>query len=97
MTSARGAPGRPVQVRALRVPDDLAQVHMLFIGAEEKGRLASYTSAARRRPVLVVTESPNALAQGSMINFVVVDRRVRFEINVEPAEKAGLTDRKSVV
>jgi hypothetical protein len=37
-----------------------------------------------------VTESPGALDQGSMINFVVADRRVKFEIALDTAEKAGL-------
>jgi hypothetical protein len=37
-----------------------------------------------------VTESHGALAQGSMINFVLVDRRVRFEVALDAAEKNGL-------
>ena len=91
MSSGRGASGRPVQVRTLKGNDDLTQAHILFIGMDERGKIATYLGAARRRPILVVTESPNALAQGSMINFVIVERRVRFEIGLESAEKAGLT------
>ena len=90
MSSGRAASGRPVQVRTLKGNEDLTQAHILFIGMEEKGRLPAYLGAARRRPILVVTESPNALAQGSMINFVIVERRVRFEIGLDSAEKAGL-------
>jgi len=37
-----------------------------------------------------VTESDGALTQGSMINFVLVDRRVRFEVALDSAEKSGL-------
>ena len=40
--------------------------------------------------MLTVTESDGALSQGSMINFVIVDRRVRFEVGLESAEKNGL-------
>jgi len=39
---------------------------------------------------LTVTESDGALAQGSIINFVVAERRVRFEIALDSAEKSRL-------
>ena len=90
MAAGRAAQDRPVVVRALKGNDDPGQIHMLFFGAEEKARLAQHVGVTRRSPVLVVTESPNALDQGSMINFVVLERRVRFEIALEAAEKAGL-------
>ena len=40
--------------------------------------------------MLTVTETDGALTHGSMINFVLVERRVRFEIALDSAEKSGL-------
>jgi hypothetical protein len=40
--------------------------------------------------VLIVSESPGALRQGSIVNFVVVDGRVRFDVSLEAAERRGL-------
>lgn len=61
---------------------------MLFIGRSEQGRL---TQLARVAPaILTVTESDGALAQGSVINFIMVARRVRFEVALDTAEKNGL-------
>jgi len=37
-----------------------------------------------------VTESVGALAQGSVINFVIAERRVRFEVALDSAEKNKL-------
>jgi hypothetical protein len=45
----------------------------------------------RGKPVLIVSEAPGALEQGSMINFVLAERRVKFEIGLERAEYAGLS------
>jgi hypothetical protein len=42
------------------------------------------------RPVLVVTDSPDGLEQGGMVNFQQVDERLRFEISLPRAEEAGL-------
>ena len=89
--SSRATLGRPVIVRNMRAGEDTSCCHLLFVGADERARLAQYAAAVRGRRVLVVTESPGALEQGSMINFVVADRRVKFEIALDAAEKAGLT------
>jgi hypothetical protein len=40
--------------------------------------------------VLTVTESDNGLQQGSVINFRLVEDRVRFEVSLPAAEKCGL-------
>jgi len=40
--------------------------------------------------MLIVTETPGALAQGGVVNFVVEDGRVRFDISLDAAERRGL-------
>ena len=40
--------------------------------------------------ILVVTETPHSLADGSIINFVVTQQRVRFEIALDTADKSNL-------
>jgi hypothetical protein len=53
--------------------------------------LASGRSPARRsRNILVITESEDALDQGSVINLILIDGRVRFEVSLDAAERAGL-------
>jgi hypothetical protein len=42
------------------------------------------------RPVLVVTENDRGLDQGGEINFLLVDRRLRFEVSLLAADRAGL-------
>ena len=39
------------------------------------------------RPVLTVTDAPSGLADGSALNFVLADGRVRFEASL-PAPSA---------
>jgi hypothetical protein len=81
--------GRPVQVRLIESPDEIAGVHMLFIGRDETARLQQFAAAANANPVLIVTDTPDGLQRGGMINFVTRDR-VQFEIALDAAEKAGL-------
>jgi hypothetical protein len=82
--------GRAVTFKRLRSDDTLAGIHVLFIGKEEKSRQDAWIKAAQQQPVLIVTETDGALEQGSMINFVVADHRVRFEVNAVAIERAQL-------
>ncbi len=81
---------RPVAVRKLKAGDPLAGVHILFVGRGEAASPRQLQAWVQLRPVLLVTESEGALEHGSMINFVVVERRVRFEIALDAAEKSSL-------
>jgi hypothetical protein len=90
LVTGRTVGGRPVAVRQVRPGEPLSGAHILFIGAAESARVAQLAQSSKARPMLMVTESDGALAQGSMINFVIVDRRVRFEVGLDSVEKNGL-------
>jgi hypothetical protein len=85
----RKAQGRPVVVRHVEGAGDMIGIHVLFIGAQENARLSKLISSVRHLPILVVTEAPDGLERGSMINFVTTDR-VQFEVAVDNATTAGI-------
>lgn len=82
--------GRIVQVRLLKPGDPLVGVQVLFIGRQESGRLKHLLDSIQAQPVLTVTESVGAISAGSVINFVPVDDRIRFEVSMVSAERSGL-------
>lgn len=82
--------GRPMRVRRVASIDDLNGAEVLYIGPGENRRLARHLKAVGSRPLLVVTDDPNGLQNGAMINFRIVDERVRFEISLNSAHQAGL-------
>ena len=84
------AEGRPLLVRKLRRGEPLTGTHLVYIASAEDARLAETIAAAKGQPVLFVTESQQAVALGSMINFVVVDNKVRFDIAPQVAEQNRL-------
>lgn len=86
----RGTGGRPVAVRELRPGDALSGVDVLFIGGAESERAGRLLRTAAREGILAVTEFDGGLREGSVINFRLVDERVRFEVSLAAADKAGL-------
>jgi hypothetical protein len=81
---------RAVAVKRLKAGESLAGVHVLFVGRSENARLDQLAQSAQPRSILTVSESDGALARGSVINFVLTEGRVRFEIALDSAEKSGL-------
>lgn len=81
---------RPLAVRRAAGPDDLEGCQVVFIAAAEARRQGPWLERLRGRPLLTIGESDAFLAAGGGINLRVVDRRVRFEIDMENVAAAGL-------
>ena len=89
ITAGRTVQGRTVEVRRAGDGEAMPAAQMVFIPDSEKPRLREWMRNAPRQ-ALLVTESEDALAHGSVINFILIEGRVRFEISLESAEKRGL-------
>lgn len=90
ITTGRRMNGRAVAVRKLRAGDAPGKVHLLFIGDDDLADVERALAAVRLTPVLTVTEIGRNVRQDSVINFRMVDERVRFEVSLDAAEKNNL-------
>jgi hypothetical protein len=81
---------RPAQVRRVRGVDDLDGVDILYVGPRVYRGARPLRQRAARLPVLLVTDHLDGLDDGAVINFIEVNRNLRFEISVEAADRAGL-------
>jgi uncharacterized protein DUF4154 len=81
--------GLPTAVRKIRSIKEIGNAQMLYIGPDYVGDIRAVIGAVPQH-VLVVTDSGEGLDDGSAVNFMLVDRRVRFEISLDAAEHAGL-------
>jgi YfiR/HmsC-like len=81
---------RPAQVRRIKRIEELGDSQILFVGPQFNEVLKSVIARISNRPVLVVTSSDHGLDEGSCVNFLVIDRRVRFEVSTTAAEHVGL-------
>lgn len=82
--------GKPVVVKHVAKPQDAIGCLILFITAEKNSQLKEILDALRQESVLTVSDMPDFLNRGGMIQFVLEAGRVRFEINRINAENAGL-------
>jgi hypothetical protein len=82
--------GRATNVRRLRTHSDAKNCNVLFIAASERGRVQEILQSLAAEPVLTVSEIPRFAERGGMINFVLKDNRIHFEINPQRASRVGL-------
>lgn len=87
--SGKNPNSRPFNVKRLHSNQRLDGCQILFLSASEAKRMPSILS--RVAPgTLTVGESPGFCENGGIIGFEMVDNLVRFEINLEAAERAQL-------
>lgn len=80
----------PATVRHARSVRDLGDAQIVYIGEAYRGDLHELIAGLGSRPVLVVTDEVDALGAGSMVNFVIAEGKVRFEVSLPSATRAGL-------
>jgi hypothetical protein len=88
-------PEHPIQGRSARVStiqgvSQLGDAQILYIGSGATGKLRMLIEALEGRPVLIVTDQPGALEEGSTVNFLIEQQHVRFEISTAAAKRSGL-------
>ena len=64
--------------------------HILFISSSEEGNLSKILEALKNLSILTVGEMKQFVESGGMINFTLVEDKVRFEINLGSAKKVNL-------
>ena len=82
--------GRDISVRRVAAGSLPAGLDVLFISRSERARQPAIVKQLRSAPVLTVTETAEALEQGSVMNFRIVEGHVRFEISLPAADQAGI-------
>ena len=82
--------GHPLAIKRLNPDDDLKSCQVLFICRNKKDQLPSLLQKLKGCPVLTVGDDNGFADQGSMVNFVLVQEKVKLEINPVAVEQAGL-------
>ncbi|HEV8501612.1 MAG TPA: YfiR family protein [Casimicrobiaceae bacterium] len=82
--------GRAVVARRVAMPLRDAGCHVLYIATRQDAATLEALRATRGLPVLTVTDTRNGDAVRGIIAFVIVDNRVRFDIDLAAAAQNHL-------
>ena len=87
--------GKLVHDRKLRVIviKDFAQTkscNLLYLSPSESGKMSEIQAFLRHENILTVSDMADFAVGGGMIELIIVNGKIRFIINPEAAEQAGL-------
>lgn len=83
--------GKTVVDKRISRMEDASGCSILYISSSEADRLDRILALLKDVPVLTVSDIPDFADRGGIIQFVLRDSRVRFTVNLAPAQHDRLT------
>lgn len=90
--------GHPFVIKRLRSVSELSksvdnpkECQILYVTASALPHLSEVIQAVKGLPILTIGEMPGFARSGGIINLVLEDNRIRFEVNVQAAKDADLS------
>ena len=77
-------------IKRLKWGMEFKDCDILFVGASEAVHLEEIIRAVKGLPILTIGETPGFARRGCIINLIVEDNKVRFEVNLDAAKQADL-------
>jgi hypothetical protein len=71
--------------------------HLLFICSSEQKQIREITDIVDKHAVLTVGDTEQFIESGGIINFFMEEGKIRFDINLAAAKKAGLEMRSQLL
>ncbi len=82
--------GLAIEVKNYSSADQIEDCNILFVSERNVGSLQDICDRTISKPMLIVTDTPGMANQGSIINFVDKDGKIKFELNESNALSRGL-------
>ena len=82
--------GQKLVAKRIDRVENITGCHILFISASEESRVINVLEALQSKPVLTVSDMADFCDRGGMVQFVLDSNKIRFQVNLAPADKSGL-------
>ena len=82
--------GRRLNIKHVNHIEEISGCHILFISSSEKDNLGYILRALKNSTILTVSEIERFAQRGGIIDFILVENKIHFEINPDAAQQSGL-------
>ena len=82
--------GHPLSIQRFKPGEEIKDCHILFINFSDVSQTVKIIEHTQGKGILTVSDMPGFLEIGGMIQFIASNKRIRFQINPEASESAGL-------
>jgi hypothetical protein len=81
---------RTLRVRHVKEATEAKDCQIVFVAGNEMKKLPELLFQLANAPVMTIGEADGFIQRGGMLNFCEEGGKMRFEINLTPADRAGL-------
>lgn len=81
---------RKLEIKELENVEDVAGCNVLFIPAYKAKTLTGVLARLGSHPTLIITNKMDMARKGSGVNFLLVDGKLKYEINCKAIEDRGM-------
>jgi hypothetical protein len=81
---------RPIVIKRFKRVSDIEPCHILFVSSSLASKLPQVLEKLKGAPTVTVGESEGFARKGGVFRFLLMDNKVRFEINVDATRRLGL-------
>jgi hypothetical protein len=96
ITAGRTVGKQNIVVRFLESVSNITQSHILFVGFWQSKDIAKAIEKIGNAHTLIISEKDGLIDVGSVINFVIRNTQIKFEIKRANIQKYGLTLSKDI-
>lgn len=83
--------GKTIVAKRISSAEESGNCQILFLSLTDDSRLSKTIAELDTKAVLTVSDMPQFVKRGGMIQFVLEGKKVRFEVNLTATQHAGLT------
>lgn len=90
LASTKKVVNQSIEVKKYSGLSEITKCHILIVPKDRQESIGDIMNKVKNHATLIITEKEGAVKQGSVINFVIVENRQKFEINKTAIEKQEL-------
>ncbi|MCE9539182.1 MAG: YfiR family protein [Bacteroidetes bacterium] len=90
ITKNKKAKGKKINVEQYKNMDEIDFCNILFVPVNCSIPIETIFAKLANKPVLIVTEHEGYGKKGAHLNFVIVENKLKFEVNPKAINKAGI-------
>jgi hypothetical protein len=89
-TKGKKVGAQDINVIRYKTPQEISTCHILFIPFAKTKQVPEILGILNGKSTLIITEKAGGLDEGSAINFVILQDKMKFELKPENAIKLGI-------
>jgi hypothetical protein len=89
-TKGKKVGSQDISVVRYKTAQEISTCHILFIPFSKTKQVGEILGVLSGKSTLIITEKSGALDEGSAINFVILEDKMKFELKPENASKFGI-------